>query len=135
MILTELKNIKAGKKNLRQFVVLWFLVLSGIGIWQFTQGKSEWIVFCGLGLGIGGFGWFWPFLFKPFYFVWMGLAVLLGAVVSRVVLVVTFYGLITPMSVLFRLFGKGVIQNKQSESYWIARDDFSSKPEKYERQF
>lgn len=135
MIFSELKKIKTEKKNLRQFVVLCFLFLSGLGgIWIYHDDmRGYW--FCGAGLIIGMSGWVWPFLLKPFYLVWMGFAVILGHFVSQVVLIATFYGVIMPLGFAFRLFDRKSSQSKKAISFWVIREDFSSSPEKYERQF
>lgn len=47
-----------------------------------------------------------PGLFRPAAVVWLGLSHALGAVMSRVLLGVVFYGLVTPMGLLRRALGK-----------------------------
>lgn len=135
MIFSDLKKIKTEKKNLRQFVVLCFLFLSGFGGIQIYHGDVHGYWLCVSGMFIGVLGWIWPFLLKPFYLVWMGFAVILGHFVSQVILIVTFYGVITPLGFIFRLFDRKSSQSKTAISFWVIREDFSSSPEKYERQF
>ena len=135
MILEELKKIKTEKRNLRQFVVLCFLVLVGLGVGKIYHGHADGYFFGGLGLALGVVGWIWPFLFKIFYLVWMGFAIVLGNIVSRVVLILTFYAVITPLGLIFKLFGKTFVKSKAAATYWVAREDYSSKPERYEQQF
>ena len=134
-MLAELKKIKMEKKNLRQFVVLCLIFLSGLGgIWIYHgDARGYWI--CGFGLATGVLGWIWPFLLKPFYLVWMGFAVILGHFVSHAILIMTFYCVITPLGFVFRLFDRTSSQNKKATSFWVIREDFSFSPEKYERQF
>lgn len=67
--------------------------------------------------------------------IWMGFAIVLGNIVSGVVLFLFFYGVITPIGLLCRLFGKTFVQRKPTDSYWISRTDYSSEPERYEKQF
>lgn len=135
MILAELRTIKTEKKNLRQFAGLCFLVLVGLGGFKLYHGEFIGFWFCALGLVLGALGWVWPIVFKPFYLVWMGFAVVLGYLVSRVVLFVTFYGMITPLGLVLRYLGKTSVSKKGAESFWVVRKDFSMKPEKYEQQF
>lgn len=47
-----------------------------------------------------------PQMFKPVAVVWLGLSDLLGAIVSRVMLSIIFFAVITPIALLRRLFGK-----------------------------
>ncbi|MBI4125609.1 MAG: hypothetical protein HY609_04160 [Deltaproteobacteria bacterium] len=126
-MLNEFRAIKTEKKQLRQFAVLAVIVFAGLAFRNTGFAVPAFLA--------GLLGWLWPAFFKPFYLVWMGIAVVLGNIVSRIVLFITFYGVVTPMGLLMRLFGKGFIQPKGTITYWISRDDFSSKPEKYERQF
>ena len=47
-----------------------------------------------------------PQVYAPVAVVWLGLAEILGTVMSRVLLSILFFGLVTPIGILRRLFGK-----------------------------
>ena len=47
-----------------------------------------------------------PQIFAPIAVVWFGLSNLLGTVMSRILLSILFFGLVTPIGVLRRLLGK-----------------------------
>jgi len=47
-----------------------------------------------------------PAIFQPIAFLWFGFSHILGTVMSRVLLSILFFGLVTPIGVLRRLFGK-----------------------------
>lgn len=47
-----------------------------------------------------------PRVYAPVAIVWLGLAEILGTVMSRVLLSVLFFGLVTPIGIFRRLFGK-----------------------------
>jgi len=47
-----------------------------------------------------------PQIYRPIAVVWLGLSDLLGAVVSRILLSIVFAFVVTPISLLRRLFGK-----------------------------
>ena len=47
-----------------------------------------------------------PRVYGPVAIVWLGLAEILGTVMSRVLLSILFFGLVTPIGILRRLFGK-----------------------------
>jgi len=53
-----------------------------------------------------------PALFKPFARVWFGLSHVLGTVVSRILLTLLFYILVTPVGFVRRLLGKDSMQLK-----------------------
>jgi hypothetical protein len=52
----------------------------------------------------------WPVVFRPVARVWLGLSHMLGAVVSRIILSVLFYGLVTPVGLLRRMSGADSMQ-------------------------
>jgi hypothetical protein len=47
-----------------------------------------------------------PQIYRPIAVIWLGLSDLLGAVVSRILLSMVFFFVVTPISLLRRLFGK-----------------------------
>ena len=53
-----------------------------------------------------------PGLFRPFAKVWFGLSHALGTVVSRIVLTILFYAMVTPVGLIRRLLGKDAMQLK-----------------------
>jgi len=69
---------------------------------------------------------------------WQRFGLLLHRIVSPVVLAIMFYGVITPMGVLMRAFGKDPLRlrrNGSAQSYWIKRDPPGPKPESMSNQF
>jgi hypothetical protein len=56
----------------------------------------------------------------PLYWVWMALAFVLGSVLSRVLLVLVFFLLFTPMALVGRAFGRDRLRLRKSgePSYW-----------------
>mgnify|MGYP003330419467 CR=1 FL=1 len=74
--------------------------------------------FIGLGLII-------PIILKPIYIVWMVFAVVLGWFMTRVILSLLFYVIITPIGLIMRAFGKDFLDIKKQAlkgSYWNQRD-------------
>lgn len=54
-----------------------------------------------------------PTLLKPAAALWFGLSTLMGTVVSKILLSVIFFVLVTPMGLLRRLLGKDSLQLRQ----------------------
>jgi len=54
-----------------------------------------------------------PRLFAPVAVVWFGFSYLLGTVMSKVLLSLVFFGFVTPMGVLRRLFGKDSLKLRE----------------------
>ena len=64
-----------------------------------------------------------PKLLSPLNRLWYGLGLLLGKIVSPIVLGVIFFVLITPISLITRLFGRDELKMKKRsvDSYWVDR--------------
>ena len=56
----------------------------------------------------------------PGYWLWMGIAFVMGNVVSRLLLTLIYYGLVTPIGLLRRLLGHDPLQmrRRRDDSYW-----------------
>jgi hypothetical protein len=68
----------------------------------------------------------------------MGLAIVLGFVMSRIILSILFYLILTPISFLAKISGKKFMVlkfDKSIETYWEKRTVIDKKPIDYERQF
>lgn len=68
---------------------------------------------------------------------WFKLGLLMGAIVSPIVLGVIFFLLITPVSLITRLFGRDVlkVKSRKTESYWVERDPPGPGPDSFKNQF
>lgn len=68
---------------------------------------------------------------------WFHLGQALGKIVSPIVLGVIFYGILTPISVVTRFFGRDELRLKRRalDSYWIDCTSSRSSAESFERQF
>lgn len=79
-----------------------------------------------------------PAVFGQVYRLWIGLSVTIGYFVSRAILSVVFFLVITPTGIIMRILGKDPMERKidpAAASYWQARDQSEIKLEDYERQF
>lgn len=79
-----------------------------------------------------------PDLLRPLYLGWMALAFALGALVSRLILTLFFYGILTPIALVLRLMGKDFLRRKTEKglsSYWLARPAREQKEEDFRRLF
>ncbi len=67
-----------------------------------------------------------PVAIKPFALIWFGLAELLGAIMSKVLLILVFFFIITPIGALRRLLTRERLQmdlwKKDTGSVFLARD-------------
>ena len=69
----------------------------------FASRKREWLLFGALALHV--LNMIVPRIYRPVAVVWLGLSELLGIVSSKVLLSIVFFGVVTPIGILRRLFG------------------------------
>ena len=84
------------------------------------------------------FGTVAPHLLRPVYIVWMGLAFVLGFIMTRVILSLAFVLVFTPVGLFFRLIRRDVLKQRpdpEAETYWIPRDTGPSGKERLERMY
>jgi len=138
MFKEEIKNIKEDKTTLRKFGFTVGTVLLLVGIVLFLIGKSSSVVFGGIGVLLILFGLILPNILKPLNKIWMTLAVILGWFMSRIILFILYYVIITPIGIFLKLIGKDFLQlkiDKSSKSYWETREKKIAEQIDYERQF
>ena len=111
------------------------LAIAGRTLLGFPDGLVG--VFAGLALVSALFSLMRPSLNRPLYVVLSVVAYPIGLVMSYVVLGILFYGIFTPVGLLFRLIGRDALRKRidpRVETYWTAHEQVDG-PEKYFRQF
>ena len=146
MLLDEIRNIKSEKRDLRNFGLVVggvFFVLGCVLLW-YQRPSNPYFLAIGAALIAGGL--VVPGVLKPLQRAWMALAVVLGFIMTRVILSLLFYLVVTPIGMAARLVGKDFLErriDKSSESYWHMREasgedhgeDDGEEQKFYERQF
>ena len=139
MIIEEIRKIDSSVCELRKFAFVMGIPLALIGgflLWR--QREYCWYFFAASGAFIGA-GLLVPAVLMPLHKVWMTFSIIMGWLMTRVILFVLFFLILTPTALLLRLLGKDLLNMKFdrnfSQSYWLARNaDQSQKPD-YTKQF
>ena len=138
MIKEELKLIKEDKRSLRKFGITVGAVLLLIGATLFLFDKASYLYFGGVGLILILLAVVLPNALRPVNKIWMTLAIILGWFMSRVILIILFYLIITPIGLLLKVFGRDPLNLKSDNSlssYWEDKEKRVSGKIDYERQF
>ena len=136
-ILNDINNIPSSRKELKSFGLTIGIVLIFIGGLNLWRHRSQGVYFLGAGALLMLLGFVAPTMLKPFQKSWMALALLMGWVMTRVILCLLFYVVVTPIALFAqgvrrRFFGK----DKQAlQSHWIAREGDPADKSRYEKQF
>lgn len=109
-----------------------FLVLGGIVLWR------QHLLPARILLGLGGVFWVLgiavPGHLSGLNKAWMGLALLISKVTTPIFMGVVYFLVITPISLLLRLFGKGPMRARSGATYWVPRPEGSRRSD-LSRQF
>ena len=138
MLREEINAITSSRRDLRNFGLVvggGFLILAAILLWR---EKALWPWFGGVGIALVVGGLLFPIRLKPLQRAWMTLAVMMGWVMTRVILTILFFLVVTPIGIAARIAGKrflGAPPAAGTVSHWHRRDDKAVDPSSYERQF
>ena len=135
-MIDEIKNIKTEESDLRKFGIIVGTVLLIIAGLLFWKEKESFQLFLVIGTVLFLAGIAIPFTLKPIYWVWMTFATILGWFMTRVILSLLFYVILTPIGLIARSIGKQFLNLKMDhskQSYWNMKTVETSK--NYEKQF
>tara|TARA_Y100001970_G_C13636848_1_gene556889 strand:+ start:170 stop:580 length:411 start_codon:yes stop_codon:yes gene_type:complete len=133
----EIKNIKTSIKDLKSFGFTMGLILSIISAALFYYNNNIFQTIAILSSVFIGFGVLLPIVLKPIYMVWMIFALIFGWIMTRVILGIVFYFIITPIGLLTRLLGEDFLGLRitNSNSFWNQRNSDDEMNQDYEKQF
>ena len=136
----EIKALDTSSKEIRKFGLVIAIALGVIGSFVYVKFGNFDVVgwLWGIGLLFLILGFILPSVLRPVYRIWMLLAYFIGGIVSRVILTVLFYVVLTPTGLVLRLFGKDVLGQrfeKDRESYWIKKDLSDHTKDQYRKMY
>lgn len=130
---------KITEKDLRQFGLALGAVLFVFGLIHFLKARVNifsWFwgtAFVSVALAV-----LWPAILRPVYFVFVKVAYAIGWVNTRIILILIYYLLVTPIGLVMRLFGKDPLSrgiDRNAESYWAKKELVTATRETLEKQF
>ena len=136
-MIEEIKNISNSNRDIRSFGITMGIILFIISGLLLYYNKESYQITGIIGSMFIGLGLIIPVMLKPFYFVWMTFAAILGWVMTRVILIVVFYLILTPIGLITKLFREDFLALKkiESDSYWNYRNSSEELNQNYEKQF
>jgi hypothetical protein len=109
-------------RTLRQFAGLWLLAI-GVAAWRLDAlaGPAGPLAAVGLALAIGVAGLIRPSTIRPLFVGLMVATAPIGWVVAHLALTVAYFGLFTPVALVFRLRGRDALERRfdpACDTYW-----------------
>jgi len=133
-------DLNPTPEKIRQFGIASPFMLAGIGLlltWRFGLPLAWPALLGGIGAALFILSRISPRFVRPVY---LGLVIIgfpIGWVVSHLIMTLFFFGILTPIALLFRLARRDVLQRKRDvsrESYWTGHSQGDS-IERFFRQF
>ena len=137
-MLEEIKLIKTENKDLRSFGITFgiiFLIIAGFLLYRENESFQLFIIISSTFII---FGFILPITLKPIYISWMSFAIILGWFMTRFILSLLFYLIVTPLGLITRVLGKDFLELKKevsNGSYWNQRESSLEKNQNYDKQF
>ena len=118
----EIKDLKPSSKDVRMFAVILATAFSLVA-WRVFDNTFPWgcVAYTAATVALVLAAVAWRSL-TGIYRLWMGLAIMLGSVVMRVILTATYVVLFLPIGIVFRLTGKDPMRRKlepEAATYWL----------------
>ena len=112
----------------RSFGIIFFIVFLIIAIYPLLSENSLriWsLIICIIFLILGIIN---SKILSPLNILWIKFGLLLGKIVSPFVMGIVFFGVVTPTSILMKLFGKDILNLKRDnkKSYWLHKEKIKS---------
>ncbi|MBN1783077.1 hypothetical protein JW948_18220 [bacterium] len=137
-IIDDFKKIKSDKKELRKFGITVGIIVGILGTYVFLRHRPNYLILWIISAGCLVPAFVFPAVLWPFHKIWISLSIVLGFIMTRVILSILFYVIMTPLSLISRLFGKDYLDckwNPQAESYWNIREERKKETSGYENQY
>ena len=115
--------MKSQSSN-RSFGLLFFVVFLIIGLWPLKNGENfnfYFIIVSAVFLILGIFN---SKLLSPLNKLWIKFGEILGIIIAPIVMALVYFVILTPVSLIVRIFGKdllGLKFIKEKDTYWIKR--------------
>jgi len=138
MLKEELKQIDSSEKSVRKTGLTVGVVLILISFILWWLEKNSFIYFSITGGLFIILSYIAVAVLKPFHKVWIGFSLILGFVMSRIILSVLFFLVVTPIGLIAKLVGKKFMPlgfDKNATTYWEKREKTVKEKVDYERQF
>ncbi len=112
-----------SKSSNKSFGILFFIVFILISLWPLLNGNPIRIWSIIVGILFLLISYTKPKILQPLNSAWIRLGELLGKLIAPIVMALIYFVLITPLSLIIKLFGKDLLNIKFNKkvSYWIDR--------------
>ena len=134
----EIRAIPQDEKALRRFGLTLGAFFASLTFWNLWKQGEPAPIFGTLTAFFGVTGWLCPKVLKSVQKIWMTAALLMGWIMTRILLSLFFYGVMTPVGFLMRVSGKKFSEKAltgENHTWWLNRDIKEKDRSSYENQY
>ena len=113
-----------SKSTNRSFGVIFFIVFLVLGLWPLKNSGNPNLYIIGISGIFLVLGILNSKILSPFNKAWIKLGEFLGTIIAPIVMALIYFVVLTPISLIVRIFGKDLLELKflkKKETYWIKR--------------
>jgi len=126
------------RRELKNFGITVGIAFAAFGVLFLVRDKSFYPYFMGVGAAFVLFGLLLPAALRPIHKVWMAAAFALGWFMTRLILTVLFFVIVTLWALIGRIVRRDPLNLKfgdGADSYWVKKSEAMRARSDYERQF
>ena len=114
----------SNKSSEKSFGILFFVVFLVVGLWPIINENDPNIYLILISIIFLILGLLNAKILSPLNIIWIKIGELLGKIIAPIVMAIIYFIILTPISLIVRIFGKdllGLKFTKQIKTYWIKR--------------
>lgn len=142
----ELKQLSKSNEAVRSFgwsvggafLVIWLIFVGPVHYFSQYEKGGHYPILMWLGISLVVLGTILPVLLRPIYIGWMAFAFTMGTIMTRLILTVFYFVVLTPVGLFFRLIGRDALNRKidrEASTYWIEKEYPITDRSRYENFF
>jgi membrane protein implicated in regulation of membrane protease activity len=115
-----------SKKDLLTFELIWSFIFSVIAFYPLINSGNIrfWALIVAIIFALVAF--IAPTLLTGFYKIWVKFGEIMGGIISKLILLILFYAIFTPVALMLKILGKDLLHKRldsQASSYWEERKE------------
>ena len=113
------------KSSNRSFGLLFFVVFLAIGLWPLKNGFSVNLYLISISVVFLILGLINSKILSPLNKSWIKLGEILGIIIAPIIMALVYFIILTPISLIVRVFGKDLLGLKfiKTKTYWIDKKE------------
>jgi len=118
-----------SKNSNRSFGLLFCIVFLVVGLWPLTNGNTAHVYLILVSLLFLILGLINSKILSPLNKSWVKVGEILGKVIAPIIMFLVYFIVLTPISLIVRIFGKDLIGlkfSKKQDTYWIKKNFLGS---------